>query len=95
MMQTDKNYLIVDVRTLKEYNESHIPAAINIPNEMIRETVQIKKLPDKNQLIFVYCRSGRRSAEAAQKLVRMGYTNVVDFGGLLDWTGALESKNQE
>ena len=86
MMQTEKDYIILDVRTAEEYSEGHIPNAINIPNESIG-TEEIPSLPDKNQLIMVYCRSGRRSKEASQKLVELGYTNIVEFGGIIDWTG--------
>ena len=86
MMQTEKDYIILDVRTAEEYSEGHIPNAINVPNESIG-TEEIPSLPDKNQLIMVYCRSGRRSKEASQKLVGLGYTNIVEFGGIIDWTG--------
>ena len=89
LMKTEKNYIILDVRTPEEYAESHIPGAINVANEEIGSE-EIPELPDKNQLILVYCRSGRRSKEAAKKLVALGYTNVVEFGGILDWTGDLE-----
>ena len=67
----------------------HIPNAINIANESIG-TDEIVQLPDKDQLILVYCRSGRRSKEASEKLVKLGYTNIVEFGGILDWTGEIE-----
>lgn len=86
MMNEENNYLIVDVRTLEEYNEKHIPNAINIPNENIG-TKEIPELPDKNQLIFVYCRSGNRSKQASEKLAGLGYTNIVEFGGINTWTG--------
>ena len=86
MMQTEKDYIILDVRTAEEYSEGHIPNAINVPNESIG-TEEIPSLPDKNQLIMVYCRSGRRSKEASQKLVGLGYTNIVEFGGIIDWNG--------
>lgn len=86
MMEEETGYLIVDVRTLEEYEERHILGAINIPNESIG-TDEIALLPDKDQLIFVYCRSGRRSKEAAEKLVALGYKNVVEFGGINDWKG--------
>ena len=86
MMDEESNYIILDVRTPEEFSERHIPGAINIPNETIGAS-EISALPDKDQLILVYCRSGRRSKEAAQKLVSLGYTSIVEFGGILDWTG--------
>ena len=86
MMEEETGYLIVDVRTIEEYEERHILGAMNIPNESIG-TEEIAQLPDKDQLIFVYCRSGRRSKEAAEKLVKLGYKNVVEFGGINDWKG--------
>ena len=89
MMKNEKNYIILDVRRPDEYAEGHIPGAINVPNEDIG-TAEIPELPDKAQLILVYCRSGRRSKEASEKLVKLGYTNVVEFGGILDWKGEIE-----
>ena len=89
MMKEEKNYIILDVRRPDEFAEGHIPGAINVPNEDIG-TADIPKLPDKSQLILVYCRSGRRSKEAAEKLVKLGYTNIVEFGGILDWKGEIE-----
>ena len=89
MMRDEKNYIILDVRRPDEYAEGHIPGAINVPNEEIG-TAEIPELPDKAQLILVYCRSGRRSKEAAEKLVKLGYTNVVEFGGILDYKGEIE-----
>lgn len=86
MMERETDYVILDVRTPEEFAAGHIPNAINIPNETIGAS-EISALPDKDQLILVYCRSGRRSKEAAQKLVSLGYTNIVEFGGILDWTG--------
>ena len=86
MMEQEFDYIILDVRRPDEFAAGHIPGAINVPNETIG-TVEISELPDKNQLIMVYCRSGRRSKEAAGKLVKMGYTNIVEFGGILDWKG--------
>lgn len=79
-------YIILDVRTPAEFAQGHIPNAINIPNETIG-TEQIPQLPNKKQVIFVYCRSGNRSKQAAEKLVQLGYTNVVEFGGIIDWPG--------
>ena len=89
MMRDEKDYIILDVRRPDEYAEGHIPGAINVPNEEIG-TAEIPELPSKSQLILVYCRSGRRSKEAAEKLVRLGYTNIVEFGGILDWKGEIE-----
>ena len=86
MMEQESGYIILDVRTPAEFAEKHIPNAINIPNENIG-TDEISQLPNKDQLIMVYCRSGRRSKEAAEKLVKLGYTNIVEFGGILDWKG--------
>lgn len=88
IMAEEKNYIILDVRRVDEYSAGHIPGAINLPNESISR-FDIPELPDKGQLILVYCRSGRRSKEAAEKLVALGYTNVVEFGGILDWTGEI------
>ena len=89
MMKEQSGYIILDVRTPEEYSQGHIPNAINLPNENIG-SADMAQLPKKDQLIFVYCRSGRRSKEAAQKLVNLGYTNIVEMGGILDWKGELE-----
>ena len=89
MMKDEKDYIILDVRRPDEFAEGHIPGAINVPNEEIG-TAEIAELPDKSQLILVYCRSGRRSKEASEKLVKLGYTNIVEFGGILDWKGEIE-----
>ena len=89
MMETEKNYIILDVRRADEFAEGHIPGAINVANEVIG-TEEIPELPDKSQLILVYCRSGRRSTEASEKLVKLGYTNIVECGGILDWKGEIE-----
>ena len=86
IMEKETDYILLDVRTMEEFAEGHIPGAINIPNETIG-TVQIPELPDKDQLILVYCRSGNRSKQASDKLVKLGYTNVVEFGGIRDWPG--------
>lgn len=88
MMQDDDGHVIVDVRRADEYEKGHIPGAILIPNESITDTPP-KELPDKYQIILLYCRTGRRSKEAAQKLVDMGYRNVYEFGGIEDWTGEI------
>ena len=86
MMQADDGHIIVDVRRQDEYDSGHIPGAILILNESIG-TEQPKELPDLDQVILIYCRSGRRSKEASQKLADMGYTNIYEFGGIIDWTG--------
>lgn len=92
MMEKEKDYIILDVRRLDEFAEKHIPGAINIPNEIIG-TEEIKELPNKKQLILVYCRSGNRSKQASEKLVKLGYTNIVEFGGIIDWPGETVSEN--
>ena len=94
MMEEEKDYIILDVRTAAEFNEKHIPNAINIPNETIG-TDAIPELPDKDQLILVYCRSGNRSKQASEKLVKLGYTNVVEFGGIIDWPGETQTNEGE
>ena len=86
LMDTEEEYIILDVRTREEYENEHIPGAICIPNETIGAK-EIPELPDKNQLILVYCRSGNRSKQAAEKLAALGYTNIVEFGGIIDWPG--------
>lgn len=88
MMAEETNYIILDVRTAEEYAAGHIKDAINIPNETIGDE-EISELPDKNQLIMVYCRSGNRSKQASQKLTNLGYTNIVEFGGINTWTGEI------
>ena len=84
IMDTEEGYIILDVRTQEEYDEGHIPGAIVISHEEIAEKAE-EMLPDKNQLILVYCRSGRRSKIAAEALVELGYTNIKEFGGIIDW----------
>ena len=86
MMEEESGYIILDVRTPEEFSDKHIPGAINIPNETI-STEEIPELPNKDQLILVYCRSGNRSKQASEKLVALGYTNIVEFGGINDWPG--------
>ena len=86
IMQEQSGYVILDVRTKQEFAGGHIPNAINVPNESIADK-QPEQLPDKNQMILVYCRSGRRSKQAAQKLADMGYTDVREFGGINTWQG--------
>ena len=86
MMEEETEYIILDVRTAEEYSEKHIPGAINIANEAIG-TEDIPELPDKDQLSLVYCRSGNRSKQASEKLVKLGYTNIVEIGGINSWSG--------
>ena len=86
MLEEETGYTILDVRTAQEYSEKHIPGAINIANESIG-TEDIPELPDKDQLILVYCRSGNRSKQASEKLVKLGYTNIVEIGGINRWPG--------
>lgn len=88
IMQTEENYVILDVRTAQEFASGHIPGAALLPNETIG-TEDIPLLPDKDQLILVYCRSGNRSKQAAEKLAQLGYTNIVEFGGINSWTGKI------
>ena len=89
MIEDNKDALILDVRTAAEYESGHIPNAINLSNEDI-QAGKVDILKDKSQLIMVYCRSGNRSRQAAQKLAELGYTNVVDFGGIQSWQGDIE-----
>ena len=93
IMESESDYIILDVRTTEEFADKHIPDAINIPNETIG-TEEIPELPDKEQLILVYCRSGNRSKHASEKLVGLGYTNIVEFGGINDWPGETVSGNE-
>lgn len=83
------NVTIVDVRTAEEYEESHIPGAILVPNESIDKKPP-QELPDQNAVLLVYCRSGRRSSEAAGKLAKLGYRQVYDFGGIINWPYEVE-----
>ena len=84
IMDTEEGYIILDVRTQEEYDEGHIPGATQISHEEIAEKAE-EVLTDKDQLILVYCRSGRRSKIAAEALVELGYTNIKEFGGIIDW----------
>lgn len=81
---------IVDVRTPEEYAEAHIPGAVNIPNETIGSQ-KPEALPDEDAALILYCRTGRRSKEASDKLLALGYQNISDMGGILDWTFETES----
>ncbi len=89
MMEKEDGHIIIDVRRVDEFETGHIPGAVCIPNESIG-TEQPEELPNLDQIILVYCRSGNRSKQAAQKLFDMGYTNVYEFGGIIDWTGEIE-----
>ena len=86
MMEINDGHIIVDVRRIDEFETGHIPGAICIPNEEIGDT-KPAELPDQDQIILVYCRSGRRSKEAGQKLADLGYSRVYEFGGIIDWDG--------
>lgn len=88
MMEQDDGHIIVDVRTVEEYNTGHIPGAICIPNESIGSE-QPAELPDLDQIILVYCRSGNRSKQASKKLAEIGYTNIYEFGGINSWSGKI------
>ena len=89
LMDSEKGYIILDVRTQEEYEEGHIPGAVLIPDTEVEARAE-GELPDKDQLILVYCRSGRRSKLAAQILVKLGYTNIKEFGGIIDWPYEVE-----
>lgn len=89
IMDTQTGYIILDTRTQEEYDEGHIPGAILIPYDEITEKAE-SILTDKNQLLLVYCRSGRRSKIAAETLVELGYTNIREFGGIIDWPYEIE-----
>lgn len=88
-MAGDSGYILLDVRTREEYEQGHIPGAVNLPNEEIGET-QPSLLPDQEQTIYIYCRSGRRSKQAAENLSQLGYTNLIEIGGIMDWDGEIE-----
>ena len=89
IMDNEEGYIILDVRTQEEYDEGHIPGAIVISHEEIAEKAE-KMLTEKDQLILVYCRSGRRSKIAAEALVELGYTNIKEFGGIIEWPYEVE-----
>ena len=90
LMDTTEDYILLDTRTQEEYEEGHIPGAILIPQEEINETRSEEELPNKDQLILLYCRSGRDSKLAAQTLASLGYTNIREFGDISDWTYEVE-----
>lgn len=85
LMETETDYVILDVRTQEEFDQGHLPGAVLIPHDTING--EVSQLPDKEQLILVYCRSGNRSKQAAQALAKAGYTHVKEFGGINTWTG--------
>ena len=89
LMDTQEDYVILDVRTQEEFDAGHIPGAILIPNTEIANRAE-QELPDKDQLLLVYCRSGNRSKQASQILVELGYTNIREFGGINDWPYEIE-----
>lgn len=84
LMDSERDYIVLDVRTPEEYSEGHIAGAVLIPYDEIEDRAE-DELPEKDKLILVYCRSGRRSSIAAQALAELGYTNVKEFGGIEDW----------
>lgn len=84
IMDTEQDYIIIDARTEEEFAQGHIEGAILIPEYEVKERAE-KQLPEKDALILVYCRSGRRSKIASEELVNLGYTNVKEFGGIIDW----------
>lgn len=89
IMDSQEGYIILDTRTQEEYDTGHIPGAIVISHDEIKQKAE-SVLTDKNQLILVYCRSGRRSKLAAEDLVALGYTNIKEFGGIIDWPYEVE-----
>ena len=94
MMAKDDGHIILDVRRQDEFDAGHIPGAILIPNEVIG-TERPEQLPDLDQIILVYCRSGNRSKQASQKLADMGYTNIYEFGGINTWTGEIVKEEEK
>ena len=89
IMDTRSDYIRLDVRTEKEFAAGHIKGAILIPDYEIRLRAE-KELPDKAKTILVYCRSGRRSKLAARDLAELGYSDVLEFGGIIDWKYGIE-----
>ena len=90
LMQNDKDFILLDVRTIEEYNAGHIPNALLLTNETFTKEDAEKLIPNKDTTIYVYCRSGRRSKQASEKLVALGYRNVIEIGGILDYKGEIE-----
>ena len=89
-MQQNDDYILVDVRRPDEFDAGYIPGAINIPNESITDK-EIPELPNKDAKILVYCRSGNRSVQASEKLVKLGYTNIIEIGGINSYTGEISA----
>ena len=90
LMDTKNDFILVDVRRPEEYKEGHIPGAVLLTNETITEKTAEQVIKDKNQKVLVYCRSGRRSLDAAKKLSAMGYTDIIEIGGIMSWKGKIE-----
>lgn len=90
LMENDSNYVLLDVRTIEEYNDGHIPNAIQLTNETFTKEEAENIIPSKDTVIYVYCRSGRRSKLSSQKLINFGYKNVIEIGGIIDYKGKLE-----
>ena len=90
MMAGDSGFILLDVRTQEEYSEGHISGALQLTNETFTKEEAEKLMPDKDKRIYVYCRSGRRSKQASQKLVDFGYADVVEFGGIISYSGPVE-----
>lgn len=90
-MQQETDYILVDVRTEKEYAEGHIPGAINISKERIMKAQSfLDELPAPNEMVMIYCYNGSCSQDVAEKLAELGYTNVLDIGGIENWTGKID-----
>ncbi len=92
-MVSDKDFILLDVRTPEEFASGHIPGAVQLTNETFTKEDAEKVIKNKERTIYVYCRSGRRSKQSSQKLVDFGYTNVIEIGGILDFAGKIE-KNE-
>ena len=90
LMDTKNDFILVDVRRPEEYKEGHIPGAVLLTNETITEKTAEQVIKDKNQKVLVYCRSGRRSLDAAKKLSALGYANIIEIGGIMSWKGKIE-----
>lgn len=89
LMADDKDYILLDVRTPEEFASGHIPGAVQLTNETFTKEDAEKTIKDKEQTVYVYCRSGRRSKQSSQKLIDFGYANVIEIGGILDYAGKL------
>lgn len=89
IMDNAKDYVLIDARTQEEFDQGHIKGAVMIPEYEIKDRAK-DEIPQKDALILVYCRTGRRSKIAAQALADMGYTNVKEFGGIVDWIYGIE-----